>query len=62
MQVTHGRWQAEGLTYRDELVRDVVDIPDEQQHWTFFVRYKKRLKKRFQQLEIRLTTYLVEEI
>jgi hypothetical protein len=61
-QVIHGIWENEGQTYRDELVRVFVDVADKQKNRKFFVRYKKLLKKRFQQLDIRMTTYLVEEI
>jgi hypothetical protein len=61
-QVIHGMWENEGQTYRDELVRVFVDVSDNPANRKFFVRYKTKLKKRFQQLEIRMTTYLVEEI
>jgi len=61
-QVIHGIWENEGQTYRDELVRVFVDVADNADNRKFFVRYKSKLKKRFQQLEIRMTTYLVEEI
>jgi hypothetical protein len=43
-------------------VRVFVDVPDSQANRQFFVRYKKQFKKRFRQLDIRMTTYLVEEI
>jgi len=61
-QVTHGRWGNEGQSYRDELVRVFVDVEDKVPHRKFFVQFKKKLKKRFLQLDIRMTTYLVEEI
>ena len=61
-QVIHGIWENKGRSYRDELVRVFVDVPDSQENRRFFVHYKKQLKKRFQQLEIRMTTYRVEEI
>ena len=61
-QIIHGMWASEGQTYRDELVRVFVDVADSRVHRQFFQRWKKRLKARFKQLEIRMTTYLVEEI
>ena len=61
-QVIHGIWENEGQAYRDELVRVFVDVGDSLENRKFFSRYKKQLKKRFRQLEIRITTYLVEEI
>ncbi|MBI1899125.1 MAG: hypothetical protein HYS04_21705 [Acidobacteria bacterium] len=38
-QVIRGRWEKEGQTYRDELVRVFVDVPDKQENRRFFVRY-----------------------
>lgn len=61
-QIIRGRWENEGQTYRDELVRVFVDVPDRQKNRKFFGKFKERLKQRFRQLEIRLTTYLIEEI
>ena len=61
-QVIHGIWENEGQTYRDELVRVFVDVADTLKNRKFFSRYKEQLKERFRQLDIRITTYLVEEI
>jgi hypothetical protein len=61
-QVIHGVWENAGQTYRDELVRVFVDVADTVKNRKFFARYKQQLKERFQQLDIRITTYLVEEI
>jgi len=60
-QVIHGLWESEGRTYRDELVRVFVGVGDTKANRKHFVGYKRELKARFQQLEIRMTTYLVEE-
>ena len=54
-QVIQGMWENKGQTYRDELVRVFVDVADNQENRRFFVRCKKQLKKRFRQLEIRMT-------
>ena len=59
-QVIRGVWQHENQIYRDDLARVVVDAPDEPQSREFFVRFKERLKERFQQLDIWLTTYPIE--
>jgi hypothetical protein len=37
-----------------------VDVADEPECRRFFLEYKERLKARFQQLDIWLTTYLIE--
>jgi hypothetical protein len=59
-QIIRGLWQHEGQSYRDELIRVFVDVPDMPEHRQFFQEYKERLKTRFRQLDIWLTTYLVE--
>ena len=59
-QVIRGHWQYEGQVYRDELVRLFVDVPDSGQSREFFVAYKEQLKARFRQLDIWMTTYLIE--
>jgi hypothetical protein len=37
-----------------------VDVADELESRQFFVEFKEKLKARFQQLDIWLTTYLIE--
>jgi hypothetical protein len=59
-QTIRGRWQHEGVGYRDDLLRIFVDVPDEPEARQFFAEYKERLKARFQQLDIWMTTYPVE--
>lgn len=49
----------EGHAYRDDLVRLFVDVPDLAVHRTFFAQFNERLKVRFQQIEIWMTTYLI---
>jgi hypothetical protein len=59
-QTIRGRWRYEAQSYRDELVRVFVDTPDEPECRAFFLDYKECLKTRFQQLDIWMTTYLIE--
>jgi hypothetical protein len=59
-QTIRGQWRHEGQSYRDDLIRVFVDVADESENRQFFVEYKERLKARFQQLDIWLTTYLIE--
>jgi len=61
-QTIQGLWQHEGQVYRDELTRVFVDVPDTPESREFFVQFKDHLKSRFQQIDIWLTTYLVEVI
>jgi hypothetical protein len=59
-QMIRGRWRHEGQSYRDDLVRVFVDTLDDAESRRYFVEYKERLKARFQQLDIWMTTYLIE--
>lgn len=61
-QIIRGLWQQEGQSYRDELVRVFVDVADTSENRAFFEEFKERLKARFRQLDIWVTTYLVEVI
>lgn len=61
-QIIQGIWRQEGVTYRDSLARVFVDVPDTPENRQFFIRFKERLKERFQQLEIWLTTFPIELI
>jgi hypothetical protein len=57
-----GLWRQEGEIYRDSLIRLFVDVSDTSENRQFFVEFKRRLKERFQQLDIWLTTYPIEVI
>ena len=59
-QTIRGRWRYEGESYRDDLVRVYVDVPDILENRAYFLEYKEQLKTRFQQLDIWMTTYLIE--
>jgi hypothetical protein len=61
-QIIRGFWQHEGQTYRDDLVRVFVDAPDETESLQFFREFKEQVKLQFQQIDIWMTTYLVEVI
>ncbi|HET6247087.1 MAG TPA: hypothetical protein VFE47_05250 [Tepidisphaeraceae bacterium] len=59
-QTIRGTWQHEGDVYRDDLIRLFVDAPDLPEARQFFVDFKERLKSRFQQIDIWMTTYPLE--
>ncbi|MCP9450768.1 MAG: hypothetical protein NNA31_04770 [Nitrospira sp.] len=61
-QGIHGQWRYEGQSYRDDLIRVSVDVADEPKHRHYFVEYKEQLKARFKQIDIWITTYLIEVI
>jgi hypothetical protein len=59
-QTTQGTWVHEGHVYRDDLMRVYVDVPDLPENRSFFAAFKEKLKQRFQQIDIWLTTYPIE--
>lgn len=61
-QVIQGLWEREGVIFRDELVRIFVDVADTAENRQFFVQFKERLKARFQQHDIWLTTHPIEVV
>ncbi len=59
-QVIRGFWRQEGQSYRDDLFRVFLDVPDLRKNRRFFLDYKERLKARFQQIDIWMTSFLVD--
>jgi hypothetical protein len=59
-QHIRGQWNYRGQSFRDDLVRAFVDVPDTADHRQFFIELKERLKERFQQLDIWITTHPLE--
>jgi hypothetical protein len=61
-QIIRGHWHYERQSYRDDLVRVFVDVPDIPENRQFFSEFKERLKTRFQQIDIWMTTYPIEAL
>jgi hypothetical protein len=61
-QTIRGLWQHQEQIFRDDLVRVFVDVSDEPESRAFFVDFKERIKTRFQQLDIWMTTYPIDVI
>ncbi len=59
-QTIHGLWRHDSESYRDDLIRVFVDVADEAEHRRYFLEFKERLKARFQQIDIWMTTYPIE--
>jgi hypothetical protein len=55
-----GIWIHEGQRYEEDFVRLFVDVPDNRFNRQFFVRLKKTLLERFEQLEIYIASYPVD--
>jgi hypothetical protein len=61
-QIIRGRWRHEEEAYSDDLMRVVIDVEDLVEHRQFFGDFKQRLKARFRQIEIYMTTHLIDVI
>ncbi len=61
-QTISGTWEHEEQTYRDDLVRVFVDVVDLPANREFFVDLKGRLKTRFRQIDLWMTTYPVDVV
>jgi hypothetical protein len=61
-QIIQGQWGYAAEVFRDELVRLFVDTEDSDANLEFFVDFKERLKRRFDQIDIWIVTYPIEII
>ena len=60
-QVIRGEDEESGAN-GDRLIRFFVDVPDTKTNAVFFRQLKERLKERFQQVDIWMTTHPVERL
>jgi hypothetical protein len=61
-QIIRGRWRHGEEVYSDDLTRVIIDVDDLPEHHQFFQEFKDRLKVRFRQIEIRMTTHLIDVV
>ena len=61
-QSLRGEWEQDGVVDRDNLTRLFVDVPDAPEHRDFFRQFKERLKSRFDQLDIWITSHPLDVI
>jgi hypothetical protein len=61
-QLIRGSSQHEGHVYSDELVRVFVDVPNTKPNVAYFIQLKARLKDRFEQLDIWMTSHPIDLI
>ena len=61
-QAVRGTWEHQGTVYEDNLTRFFVDVPDLPEHREFFREFKEKLKSRFDQLEIWITSHPLDVI
>ena len=59
-QKVEGHWRHGGVTYRDNLVRIVVDVPNTAKNRRWMKQFKQRWKQKLDQLELWLVSYEIE--
>lgn len=61
-QVIRGVWAHEGVVFRDNNTRLRLDVANTSDNREFFIGLKERLKARFNQLDIWITSHVVDVI
>lgn len=61
-QIIRGLWTHQGQSYRDELARVFIDVPDTAETQQFFREFKEHLKARFRQIDIWMTSHPIDVI
>ena len=56
-QKVEGHWRHGGVVYKDNLVRLIVDVPDNPAARRWMKAYKQRWRKRLKQLELWLISF-----
>jgi hypothetical protein len=59
-QKIEGQWQHEGEVYRDELLRLFLDVEDTAQNRDFFLQFRERVKIKFRQVAIWMTSHPID--
>jgi hypothetical protein len=59
-QKVEGHWRQGAVTYRDELVRVVVDVPDSEDNRGWVREFKARWKAKLEQLELWVVSYQID--
>ena len=59
-QRVEGHWRHGGVLYRDNLVRVVVDVPDNEDNRVWMREFKGRWKAKLEQLDLWLVSYSID--
>src|SRR5205823_2400236 len=59
-QIIEGHWRHRGVLYRDDLARVVVDLPETAKNREWMRAFRKKWKKRLQQLELWMVSWRIE--
>ena len=59
-QKVEGHWRHEGVLYRDNLVKIVIDVNDDESNRQWMREFKSRWKKRLEQIDLWLVSYPID--
>jgi hypothetical protein len=59
-QKVEGHWRHAGTTFRDDLVRLVVDVPDTEENRAWVREFKARWKAKLEQVELWVVSYVID--
>ncbi len=59
-QKVEGHWRFQGVLYRDNLTKIVIDIADSAENHNWMREFKKRWKVKLDQLELWLVSYVID--
>jgi hypothetical protein len=59
-QKVEGHWRHGGTTFRNDLVRLVVDVPDTEENRGWVREFKARWKAKLEQVELWVVSYLID--
>jgi hypothetical protein len=59
-QKVEGHWRFQGVLYRDNLTKIVIDIVDSAENHDWMREFKKRWKEKLDQLELWLVSYVID--
>ncbi len=59
-QKVEGHWRHQGILYRDNLVKIVIDAADEETNREWMRDYKARWKAKLEQLDLWLVSYTID--
>ncbi len=59
-QKVEGHWRHQGILYRDNLIKIVIDASDKEANREWMREYKARWKAKLEQLELWLVSYTID--
>ena len=59
-QKVEGHWRYQDVLYRDNLVKIVIDAPDEETNREWMRGYKSRWKQKLEHIELWLVSYTID--